>query len=79
MKTTQDGLPPGPRLDVAEYSAPPTNAKGETDGTEIRQKSPGVALPGHTPYGQLPEVPWSVGLPVVGISAAILLKRRLSH
>lgn len=31
------------------------------------------------PYGQLPEVPFAVGIPVVGIGAALLLKRKLVH
>lgn len=73
-----DGLPLRPRLDVAEYSTHSTSP-GETDGKEIRQESPGVVLPGPTPFGQLPEVPFAVAIPVVGLGAAWLLRRRLAH
>ena len=32
------------------------------------------------PYGQLPEVPFAVGIPVVGLgAAALLLKRKMAH
>lgn len=70
--------PSGQPLDVAEYSTGP-KSPGETDGTENQQESPGVVLPGQTPYGQLPEVPWAVGLPAVGLGAAVLLKRRVAR
>ncbi len=31
------------------------------------------------PYGQLPEVPFTAAIPVLGIGAALLLRRRLAH
>lgn len=68
-------------LDVAEYNSP-SFSPGEHDGAgqETRQESAGVALPtGSTPYGQLPEVPFAAVIPVVGLGAAVLLRRKLVH
>lgn len=35
-----------------------------------------VSLTGKLPYGQLPEVPWTVGLPIIGLGAGAWLWRR---
>lgn len=78
IQSKRMGGPAGLQLDAAEYSTHSTSP-GETDGKEIRQESPGVVLPGPTPFGQLPEVPFAVAIPVVGLGAAWLLRRRLAH
>lgn len=31
------------------------------------------------PYGQLPEVPFTVGIPLLGVGSPLLLKRRMVH
>ena len=63
-------------IDVAEYSSNNKDNGGEHDGNEVRNESPAVSVPS-IPNGQLPEVPFAVGIPVVVLGAALPLKRRL--
>ncbi len=58
-------------LDVSEVGRDPTYE--ETMG-----HSNVVSLTGALPYGQLPEVPWAAGLPLLGLGAGVWLWKRQS-
>lgn len=78
IEIPQTQIKKGYYLDATEYSSKP-GSKGENDGggKEIRQESAFVSM-GNLPYGQLPQVPWAVGLPAIGLGlgAAVWLRQR---
>ena len=60
---------PATNLAVAEFH--------DGIGNFVRQPSPITPL-SELPYGQMPEVPWAAGLPLVGLGAGAWLSKRQS-